>query len=168
MRLLVCRCLRGASRSSRSIRSMADLNASNRERRGGGFFRGCGQGDVSASRTVRRWTPYLRANARIPMTVAVIRDEEEQAGYVRELLDIYDEEGTDAAFVNTFARRDLPTSSEPERDFDTAGFGIVKILEQGRTGTTYPGLPWEPKAAFHALAEYGRASAAATQERTMT
>ncbi|MER5426256.1 hypothetical protein [Streptosporangium roseum] len=107
-------------------------------------------------------------HARPRLTAAVIRDEEEQAGYVRELLDIYDEEGTDAAFVNTFARRDLPTSSEPERDFDTAGFGIVKILEYGRTGTTYPGLPWEPKAAFHALAEYGRARAAATEERTMT
>jgi hypothetical protein len=91
------------------------------------------------------------------LTAAVIRDEEEQAGYVRELLDIYDEAGTDTAFVNTFARRDLPTSSEPERDFDTVSFGIVKILKHGRTGTTYPGLPWEPKAAFHTLTEYGRA-----------
>jgi hypothetical protein len=62
----------------------------------------------------------------------------------------YDEEGTDTAFVCTFANRHLPTSSEPERDFDTTGFGIVKILEHGRTGTTHPRLPWEPKAAFHA------------------
>jgi hypothetical protein len=102
------------------------------------------------------------------LTAIVMRDEEEQAAYVRELLDIYDEEGTDAAFVNTFARRDLPTSSEPGRDFDTASFGIVKILEHGRTGTAYPGLPWEPKAAFRTLAEYGRARAAKTEKRTMT
>jgi hypothetical protein len=102
------------------------------------------------------------------LTAAVLRDEEEQAEYVRELLDIYDEEGADTAFVNTFARRDLPTASEPGQDFDTASFGIVKILEHGRTGTTYPGLPWEPKAAFHALAEYGRARTAETEERTMT
>ncbi|SDI00592.1 hypothetical protein SAMN05421505_13024 [Sinosporangium album] len=104
--------------------------------------------------------------ARPRLTTTVTRDEEEQAKYVRELLGIYDEEGTDTAFVNTFARRDLPTSSEPGRDFDTASFGIVKILEHGRTGTTYPGLPWEPKAAFHTLAEYGRARRATTEEKT--
>jgi hypothetical protein len=102
----------------------------------------------------------------VRLTSVVMRDEEEQAGYVRELLDIHDEEGTDTAFVNTFARRDLPTSSDPERDFDTASFGIVKILEHGRTGSTHPGLPWEPKAAFHTLAEYGRARAVEIAERT--
>ncbi|MFC7585253.1 hypothetical protein ACFQYP_17145 [Nonomuraea antimicrobica] len=102
------------------------------------------------------------------LTATVIRDEEEQARYIRELLDIHDEEGTDTAFVNTFARRDLPTSSEPVRDLDTASFGIVKILEHGRTGTAHPGLPWEPKAAFHALAEYGRARRAETETRTLT
>lgn len=92
----------------------------------------------------------------IRLTAAVMRDEEEQAGYVRELLDLYDEGGVDAAFVYTFARWDLPTSSDSERDFDVASFGIVKILEQGRSSTTYPGLPWEPKAAFTALADYYR------------
>lgn len=96
----------------------------------------------------------------VRLTTAGIRDEDEQAGYVRELLDIYAAGGVDAAFVNTFARRDLPTSADPERDFDTASFGIVKILEPGRTGTTHPGLPWEPKAAFHALAEFGCARTA--------
>ncbi|TMR09237.1 hypothetical protein ETD86_44410 [Nonomuraea turkmeniaca] len=106
--------------------------------------------------------------ARPRLAATVVRDEEEQAVYVRELLEIYDEEGMDTAFINTFARRDLPTSSEPERDFDTASFGIVKILEHGRTGTTYPGLPWEPKAAFHTLAEYGRARRAEIERRTMT
>jgi hypothetical protein len=99
--------------------------------------------------------------ARPHLAEPVVRDEEEQARYVRELLDVYDEEGVDAAFVNTFARRDLPYSDDPGRDFDTASFGVVRVLEQGRTGTAYPGLPWEPKAAFHALAAYGRARAAA-------
>ncbi|GAA0997049.1 hypothetical protein GCM10009555_093910 [Acrocarpospora macrocephala] len=117
-----------------------------------------GRGD-----SIVEWDEHARP-ARL--TAAVIRDEEEQAAYVRELLDIYHEEGTDTAFVNTFARRDLPTSAEPERDFDTASFGIVKILEYGHTGTTYPGLPWEPKAAFHALAEYGRARTAARDKES--
>ncbi|NUR90494.1 MAG: hypothetical protein HOY71_41000 [Nonomuraea sp.] len=86
--------------------------------------------------------------ARPRLATPVVRDEEEQARYVRELLDVYDEEGVDTAFVNTFARRDLPASADPEHDFDAAGFGIVKILDHGG---------WEPKAAFHALAAYGRA-----------
>ena len=34
-----------------------------------------------------------------------------------------------------------------------ASWGVVKELE-GRTGDTYPDLPWEPKAAFRMLAEY--------------
>ncbi len=97
----------------------------------------------------------------------VVRDEEEQSRYVLELLDIFDEEGVDAAFAYTFARGDLPTSSDPERDFDLASPGIVKVLEPGQTGTAYPGLPWEPKAAFRSLSEYGRARVARTgQART--
>ncbi len=95
----------------------------------------------------------------VRLSAVVVRDEAEQARYVRELLQIYAEEDVEAAFVYTFARWDLPTSSDPARDFDLASFGIVKVLEEGRTGTTYPGLPWEPKAAFHALADYGRARA---------
>jgi hypothetical protein len=92
----------------------------------------------------------------------VVRDEEEQARYIGELLAAHEAAGTDAAFVNTFARRDLPTSDDPARDFDTASFGVVRVLPDGRTGTAYPGLPWEPKAAFHALAGFGRARAGTT------
>ncbi|KIF74548.1 hypothetical protein QR77_12270 [Streptomyces sp. 150FB] len=80
------------------------------------------------------------------------RDEDEQAAYLRELLDIFDAAGVDTAFVNTFARYDLPHREAPHEDFDRASYGVVKVLE-GRTGHTYPGLPWEPKAAFAALAD---------------
>ncbi|WP_039938259.1 hypothetical protein [Streptomyces himastatinicus] len=70
---------------------------------------------------------------------------------------VVEHSGIDAAFVYTFARYDLPHDEDnDDRDFDKASFGIVKVLTDGRTGTTYPGLPWEPKAAFSALAEYGR------------
>jgi hypothetical protein len=102
----------------------------------------------------------------VRLTAAVVRDEEEQARYVLQLLGIYPQEGVDAAFVYTFARWDLPTSSDPELDFDLASFGIVKVLDQGGTGATYPGLPWEPKAAFHAVTGYGRARAAGPGRRT--
>ncbi|MER7045065.1 hypothetical protein [Streptomyces jumonjinensis] len=87
----------------------------------------------------------------------VTRDEQEQADYLCELLVAFDRAGIDAAFVNTFARYDLPHSdADDDRDFDKASFGVVKVLDGGRTGTAYPGLPWEPKAAFHALAKFGR------------
>jgi hypothetical protein len=90
------------------------------------------------------------------LTETVERNEHEQATYLRDLLDVYDAGGVDTAFVYTFACRHLPTSDDPERDFDLGSFGIVKVLPSGRTGTAYPAMPWEPKAAFHTLAEYGR------------
>jgi hypothetical protein len=95
------------------------------------------------------------------LTETVERDEPEQAAYLRDLLDVYDAGGVDTAFVYTFACRHLPTSADPERDFDLGSFGIVKVLPPGRTGTAYPGMPWEPKAAFYSLADYGRIRAGA-------
>jgi hypothetical protein len=83
------------------------------------------------------------------------RDEDEQATYLRELLDIFNAEGVDSAFWYTFARYDLPHRSDPGEDLDMASYGVVKVL-QGRRGGTYPDMPWEPKAAFTALADYYR------------
>ena len=80
------------------------------------------------------------------------RDEDEQATYLRELLDIFDAEGVDGAFWYTFARYDLPHRSDPREDLDMASYGVVKVLED-RRGRTYPDMPWEPKAAFTALAD---------------
>ena len=117
----------------------------------------------SRSGEIVEWDEHARP---VRLTEAVLRDEEEQARYLLELLEVFAEEAVDAAFVYTFARWDLPTSADPARDFDLASFGIVKVLEQGGAGTTYPGLPWEPKAAFHALAEYGRSRAAGAGRRT--
>jgi hypothetical protein len=80
------------------------------------------------------------------------RDEDEQATYLRELLDVFGAEGVDSAFVYTFARYDLPHRSDPRLDLDMASAGVVKVLE-GRHGDTYPDMAWEPKAAFAALAD---------------
>ncbi|MFJ5172608.1 hypothetical protein ACIP68_02010 [Streptomyces griseoviridis] len=75
---------------------------------------------------------------------------------LRELLRASAESALDASFVNTFARYDLPhTETDDDHDFEKASLGVVKILADGRTGTTYPGPSWEPRAAFHTLAEYG-------------
>lgn len=33
-------------------------------------------------------------------------------------------------------------------------YSLLKTLAGGRHGTTYPDMTWEPKAAFHAVADY--------------
>jgi hypothetical protein len=82
------------------------------------------------------------------------RDEAGQATYLRELLEIFDAEGVDSTFVFIFALSNFPhrPDGDPRLDLDMASLGIVKILE-GRNGVTYPGMDWEPKAAFTAVAE---------------
>jgi hypothetical protein len=83
------------------------------------------------------------------------RDEEGQATYLRELLEVFDAEGVDSTFVFTFALQDYPhrPDGDPRDDLDLASYGIVKVLED-RPGKTYPDMPWEPKAAFRTLAGY--------------
>jgi hypothetical protein len=91
-----------------------------------------------------------------------VRDEEEQASYLRELLDVFATEGVDAAFVYTFARYDLPHRDDPLLDLDRASAGVVKVLDgesraRDPRDRRYPDMPWEPKAAFDALADcFGR------------
>jgi len=82
-----------------------------------------------------------------------IRDEQEQATYLCELLDIFTTEGVDAAFACTFVCYGWPHRSDPCEDFDMASWGVVKVLEHC-AGDTYPDMPWEPKAAFTALANF--------------
>jgi len=86
------------------------------------------------------------------------RDEDEQARYITELLNVFDSEGVDSVFVYTFARYDLVDDRESRADFDMASAGIVRVLDGGRRGQRYPDMPWEPKAAFTALVEYYRAN----------
>jgi hypothetical protein len=84
-----------------------------------------------------------------------IRDEAEQARYVRELLEIFTEAGLDSAFVFTFVLYQLPHRRDPHEDLDLASYGIVKVYED-RFGDTYPDMRWEPKVAFSTLADYYR------------
>jgi len=82
------------------------------------------------------------------------RDESEQASYIRELIDVFETEGVDSAFVYTFARYDLPHRVEPALDLDRVSAGIVKVLDSGTAARAgrYRDMPWEPKAAFRMLA----------------
>ncbi|SCE93772.1 hypothetical protein GA0074695_2288 [Micromonospora viridifaciens] len=79
------------------------------------------------------------------LTQDLDRDEEEQARYLRELVEVYQREAVDSAFWCTFAARNLPHRPGAGRaDLDVASYGLVKVLDSGQ---------WEPKAAFHAMAE---------------
>jgi hypothetical protein len=86
-----------------------------------------------------------------------VRDEAGQAAYIRELLEIFDDGGVDTAFVFLLALEDFPhrPDGDPRDDLDLASPGIVKFPDGG-SGDTYPDLPWEPKAAFAAVADHYR------------
>jgi hypothetical protein len=80
------------------------------------------------------------------------RDEAEQAACVRELLEIFEAEGVDSAFVYCFANYELVHRVAPHEDLDMASYGIVKVIEDDGGGQR-----WGPKAAFSAVAAfYGR------------
>jgi hypothetical protein len=102
-----------------------------------------GSGDVAP----RSMEIVEHDEAGLPVRVkdGYVRDEEEQSVYLRELLEIFDAEGVDGAFVYMFALSNYPhRPDEPSRDLDLASPGIVKV---------YDDLHWEPKAAFGAVAE---------------
>lgn len=86
-----------------------------------------------------------------------VRDEEAQSKYLMELLQIFEEEGMADAFVFTFVSPTYPYNQDPQFDLDMASYSIVKTYSD-RKGTVYPGMPWDPKKSFNALAEHnGRA-----------
>jgi hypothetical protein len=112
-----------------------------------------GAGDVAPrAMEIVEYDPVTRVPIRLNGLYE--RDEAGQATYLREVLDIFDSEGVDSAFVYLFALYGFPhrPDGDPRDDLDLASPGIVKVLD-GRTGDTYPGLPWEPKAAFATVAE---------------
>ncbi|MDX8052458.1 hypothetical protein SK571_24005 [Lentzea sp. BCCO 10_0798] len=85
--------------------------------------------------------------AGVPVRVkdGYVRDEAEQATYLREVLETFEAEGVDGAFVYMFALSNYThRPDDPSRDLDMASPGIVKVFED---------LSWEPKAAFGAVAE---------------
>jgi len=88
-----------------------------------------------------------------------IRDEAGQAANIREVLEIFNTEGVDSAFIWLFELGNFPhrPDGDPRDDLDLASPAIVKTLE-GRHGDTYPDMTWEPKAAFSAVADCYRAS----------
>jgi hypothetical protein len=82
-----------------------------------------------------------------------VRDEELQAAELSQTLSILDAAGVAGAFVNCFADRLAPYSDDPRYDLDMSALSLVRDLG-GRAGSSYPGMPWEPKLSFRAVADF--------------
>jgi hypothetical protein len=117
---------------------------------GAATFRGAGERGARGLEVVEH---DQETGAPLRLDGEYARDEQGQATYLGELLDVFEAEGVDTAFVFTFALHDYPhrPDGDPRDDLDLASYGIVKVLETGH-GRSYPDLCWEPKAAFRMLA----------------
>ncbi|MGW3690042.1 hypothetical protein [Streptomyces sp. NPDC005125] len=92
--------------------------------------------------------------------VVPTRSEREQADYVERQLELLDGAGVDAVFVFVFSFPAMRTG-EGAKDLDMACFSLVKTFAQDDPRSkAMP--PWEPKEAFHRLAEVYRRHAATT------
>lgn len=82
------------------------------------------------------------------------RDEELQASSLLRQLELLDSAGVAGTFVYTFTSPLWPHGDDPRHDLDAGSFGLVKPCPDGRLGTTYPDMAWEPKKSFAAVADY--------------
>lgn len=82
------------------------------------------------------------------------RDESLQARTLTASLARLDSAGVDGCFVYTFIIPALTHSEDPCKDLDMASYGLVKSLASTGQGTTDPGVSWEPKESFTAVAGY--------------
>jgi hypothetical protein len=82
------------------------------------------------------------------------RDEPLQARLLADQLALLDRLGVDGAYIMSFAFPLAPYDPDPRHDIDATSLSLVRTLPRGDHGTTYPDLPWEPKQAFHAVADY--------------
>lgn len=82
-----------------------------------------------------------------------VRDEALQARRIVEDLSILDAAGVDGAFVCTFLEARSFHDPDPRYDLDMGALSLVKTYANGH-GTVYPDMTWEPKEAFHAVADF--------------
>lgn len=99
------------------------------------------------------WAIVNRSTMPRQLQGTFVRDERGQARYLIELLDIFQAEQVEGAFVFTFVIPSYQYSEDPSYDLDMASYGIVKTCLH-QTGQTYKGMPWEPKESFRQLAHY--------------
>ena len=82
------------------------------------------------------------------------RDEAMQARELADTLDELERSGVAGALLSTFVTPEAYTDDDPRHDLDMDSMSLVKSLPDGRHGTVYPDMPWEPKEAFAAVAHH--------------
>ncbi|MCT9930559.1 hypothetical protein N5079_10060 [Planotetraspora sp. A-T 1434] len=106
---------------------------------------GCCAYQGAAARGGMAWAVVDRT-ARPPRLKEVLRrDEKAQAKEIVECMDVFREEGVEAAFLFAFESYSYPYSPDPPYDLDLAAYGVVRCLPDGS---------WRPKEAFHAYAAW--------------
>ena len=98
--------------------------------------------------------PILGRFVRPHLKGIYVRDEAWQARKLVEQLTVLDGAGVDGAFISQFVSQITPYSDNPRYDLDMASSSLVKYYDDGKHGTTYPDMPWEPKESFRAVADY--------------
>lgn len=88
-------------------------------------YRGSAARSSQASSVLRE----RRGHLTVPTSLA--RDEQEQAGYIDELLDDFVAAGVDGVFVYGFSEPVLTQSEVPGRDLDLASYGVVAVQPNG-------------------------------------
>jgi hypothetical protein len=111
-------------------------------------------GDLPFFRILLHQQPVIGRFIRPQLKVVPERDEALQATRLVNNLKLLDEAGFSGAFMDTFILPTYPYSEIPKYDLDRASSNLVKYFEDGRHGTTYPDMTWEPKEAFRAVARY--------------
>lgn len=99
------------------------------------------------------WAIIENAEGIVRLNGDYVRDEALQAREITDMFTELDAAGVDGAFVYTFVSPLLVHVDAPRLDFDLASYSLVKTYFD-HNGVTYPGMPWEPKAAFHAVAQF--------------
>jgi hypothetical protein len=84
-----------------------------------------------------------------PSKQGSFRDEQVQADYIEELVDLYKEEGIHGAFLYAFSEPRNIHTENPRTDLDMASYGLGKIV---RGDTADEPEVWNEKLAFSRLA----------------
>ena len=89
------------------------------------------------------------------LNMEIERAEQEQADAFTDVLTDIDSLDVEGVFAFTFVYSQMPhVENDPIHDLDMAGFGIVKTYPDGKMGSTYEGVNWEPKEAFYAIRDF--------------
>src|SRR5581483_5226558 len=111
-------------------------------------------GNVDGLSLLLHQQPVIGRLIRPKLKVINERDEALQAKRLVDNLKLLDKAGFSGAFSDMFLFPIRPYSDTPKYDLDRESSSLVKYYEDGKHGTTYPDMTWEPKDAFKAVAEY--------------